>query len=74
MSVELDVGIEHLEGGGYLAQCFDITGCHAEGQTIGQAIDYLRDVARVIYELCQEKGLVFIDSYSYPLAELDDVV
>ena len=60
MDHRLSVDIERLEEGGYLASCADVPGCHAEGRTIGEAIDNLRDVARVIYELCQGKGLPFL--------------
>jgi len=57
----LPVEIEPLEEGGYLAIWPAIQGCHAEGATVGAALDNLRDVARVIYELCQEKGLTFVE-------------
>jgi predicted RNase H-like HicB family nuclease len=62
-NLELIVEIENLAEGGYLAVCPDIAGCHAEGKTIGQAIDNLQEVARVIYELCQKQGLVFVDNH-----------
>jgi predicted RNase H-like HicB family nuclease len=65
----LPVEIERLEEGGYLASCLDVPGCHAEGRTIGEAIDNLRDVARVVYELCREKGLPFLkDETELPAA------
>lgn len=70
--LELPVEIEILAEGGYLALCPDITGCHAEGKTMGQALDNLRDVARVIYELCQDQGLVFVTNH--PEAKLHDIV
>lgn len=57
--LELPVEIETLTEGGYLASCADIMGCHAEGKTVGQALDNLYDVARVICELCQEKKFNF---------------
>ncbi len=69
---KLPVAIEPLEEGGYLLICPAIQGCHAEGRTIGEALDNLRDVARVIYELCQEKGLTFIADY--PEADLESVI
>ena len=65
-SYRLPVQIELLEEGIYLASCPAIQGCHAEGRTIGEALDNLRSVAQTIYELCREKGLPFI-------AELPDV-
>ena len=70
-TVELPVKIEALEEGGYLASCSDIAGCHAEGKTMGQALDNLRDVARVIYQLCQERQLVFVTGH--PEIEFDDL-
>ncbi|MBC7249222.1 MAG: type II toxin-antitoxin system HicB family antitoxin [Anaerolineae bacterium] len=64
----LAVQIEKLEEGLYLASCPTIQGCHAEGHTIGQALDNLRSVIQVIYELCQEQGLPFItDAPDIPL-------
>jgi len=60
MQRPLLVEVHSLEEGGYLASCPDIQGCHAEGDTIGAAIDNLYSVARVIYDLCQEKGLPFV--------------
>ena len=62
-TLKLPVEIEALAEGGYLALCPDIAGCHAEGQTIGQALDNLQDVARVIYELCQDQGLIFVTNH-----------
>jgi len=59
-SYRLPVQIELLEEGIYLASCPAIQGCHAEGRTIGEALDNLRSVAQTIYELCREKGLPFI--------------
>lgn len=70
--LELSVTIELLAEGGYLAQCPKISGCHAEGKTIGQALDNLRDVTRVIYELCQKQNLVFVTDH--PEIELDDII
>lgn len=70
--IELPIEIETLTEGGVLALCPDIKGCHAEGKTIGQALDNLRDVARGIYELCQEKNLVFVSGH--PNIGLKDIV
>ncbi len=63
MTYMLSVEIEPLEEGGYLATCPAIPGCHAEGQTVGEALDNLRDVARVIYELSREKHLTFVPNH-----------
>jgi predicted RNase H-like HicB family nuclease len=53
----LKVEVEPLEDGRYLAACPDLEGCHAEGDTIAEALENVEDVARVIIELCIEKGL-----------------
>ena len=53
----LRVEVEPLEEGGYLAICPDLQGCHAEGDTVAEALENAEDVARVILELCLEKGL-----------------
>ena len=53
----LRVEVEPLEEGGYLAICPDLQGCHAEGATVAEALANVEDVARVIIELCLEKGL-----------------
>ena len=53
----LNVEIEPLEDGRYLAVATNLRGCHAEGDTIAEAIEYVEDVARVIIEMCIEEGL-----------------
>ena len=53
----LKVEVEPLEEGGYLATCPDLQGCHAEGDTIAEALENVEDVARIIIELCLENGL-----------------
>ncbi|MBI4331401.1 MAG: type II toxin-antitoxin system HicB family antitoxin [Chloroflexi bacterium] len=54
---KIPIEIRPLEEGGYLAVCPALQGCHAEGQTIAEAIDNLQDVARVLLELRAEDGL-----------------
>jgi predicted RNase H-like HicB family nuclease len=49
--------VEALEEGGYLAVCEDIQGCHAEGETVAEALANLEDVARIVLELRRETGL-----------------
>ncbi len=53
----LPVEVETLEDGRFLAVCPTLQGCHAEGDTIAEAIENIEDVARIIVELCIEKGL-----------------
>jgi len=53
----IPVEIEPLEEGGYLAICEAIQGCHAEGETVAEALENLEDVARILLELRREDGL-----------------
>jgi len=53
----LKVEVEPLEDGRYFAMCPDLEGCHVEGDTIAEALDYIEDAARIIIELCREKNL-----------------
>ena len=56
-NVVIPVHVEPLEEGGYLAICEAIQGCHAEGETVAEALEYIEDVARVLLELQREEGL-----------------
>ena len=57
------VTVEALEEGGYLATCPSIQACHAEGNTVAEALESLEDAARLILRprkrerLPQPKGL-----------------
>ena len=42
---------------GFLAACPELQGCHAEGRTLGDAIDNLQDVARALLEIRLAEGL-----------------
>jgi len=57
-SVIIPVTIEPLEDGWYLAACDGIQGCHAEGETVEEALENIEDVARMIWELCCEENLL----------------
>ena len=52
----LNVEVEPLEDGRFLAVSPDLQGCLAEGDTIAEAIENVEDAARVIIQLCMEKG------------------
>lgn len=54
---KLQLEIEPLEEGGYLAICPILQGCHAEGETIAEAIENVEDVARNLIELMHEDGV-----------------
>ena len=53
----IPVEVEPLDEGGYLATCEVVQGCHAEGDTVGEALENLEDVARILLELRREDGL-----------------
>lgn len=44
--VVLPINIEPCEEGGYFAVCPILQGCHAEGETYGEAIDNITDVIK----------------------------
>jgi predicted RNase H-like HicB family nuclease len=58
MEYRLLVQIEPVGEGGYLAVCPQIQGCHAEGHTVGEALDNLRSVAQVIEPFAQSNRLL----------------
>ena len=53
----LAVEIQPLEDGRFLAICPSVQGCHAEGDSVAEALGNLEDVARVHLQLSMEKGL-----------------
>jgi predicted RNase H-like HicB family nuclease len=53
----IEVDVEPLEEGGYMAVCESIQGCRAEGHTVGEALENLEDVARILLELRKADGL-----------------
>ena len=44
------IKIEACEEGGFLASCPSLQGCYAEGKTIEEAVDNLRDVIKIVSE------------------------
>ncbi len=55
--VLLPIEIESLEDGRFLATCDAIQGCHAEGDSVGEALANIEDAARIILELRREHDL-----------------
>ena len=51
----INLHIEKLPEGVYLATSDDIQGLVAQGRTIAEAIEIARDVARRLLEACEEK-------------------
>ncbi len=54
---KLPIEIEPLDEGGFLAVCPILQGCHAEGETVADAIENVEDVARNLIELMREDGV-----------------
>lgn len=52
----LDIQIESLEEGGYLATSPDLQGLIAQGRTIAETMEIAQDVARKLIESCLEHG------------------
>ena len=55
--VVIPVRIESLDKSGCLAICDAIQGCHAEGETVPEALENLEDMARILLELQREQDL-----------------
>ena len=53
----LPVELQPLAEGGYLAICEAIQGCHAEGETIPEALENLEDAAKNLLQLRKADGL-----------------
>lgn len=52
----IEITIEELEEGGYLATSEDIQGLIAQGRTIAETMEIAQDVARKLIESCIEYG------------------
>jgi len=46
--------VEPCEEGGFFASCSLLQGCHAEGQTYGEAIDNIKEVIQAHLEIKQK--------------------
>jgi predicted RNase H-like HicB family nuclease len=55
--VLIPVQVESLDEGGYLATCDAIQGCHAEGDSVAEALENLEDVAKALLEVQKEDGV-----------------
>jgi antitoxin HicB len=55
--VLVDLHIERLEDGEYLATSDSIQGLVAQGRTIAETLEIARDVARKLIESCLENGV-----------------
>ena len=52
----LNIQIEPLEEGGYLATSEDLQGLIAQGRTVAETMEIAQDVARKLIESCLEHG------------------
>ena len=64
---KLPIEIEPLEEGGYLAICPILQGCHAEGETIAEALENVEDVAHNLIKLMREDGTPFREHMPCPM-------
>ena len=60
------------DGSGYLAVCPSLQGCHAEGETVGAALDNLQDVAANLLALLKEDGQALPEPAVAPLSHTMD--
>jgi predicted RNase H-like HicB family nuclease len=73
MTVEhmIQLHIERLPEGGYLATSDEVQGLVAQGRTIQETIDIARDVAKKLIEAQSESNAVFLpparEVFDYPL-------
>jgi predicted RNase H-like HicB family nuclease len=71
MEYEVQLHIEHLPEGVYLATSGAVQGLVAQGRTIAETIEIARDVAKKLIEarrVDDRAGLVEVaDSFDYPL-------
>lgn len=58
---KVQVDFEELEEGGYLVTCPVLNGCHAERETIAEAIENIQEAARLVIEFRLEQGLELPD-------------
>jgi predicted RNase H-like HicB family nuclease len=61
--VLLDLHIEELDEGGFLATSDDLPGLVAQGRTIAETLEIAQDVARKLIESYRERG----DELPFPL-------
>ena len=63
-SYRLDVTVEPLEDGRFLATALNLRGAIAEGDTIAEAIENLEDGARIIIEHHLKEGWSLPDEFA----------
>jgi predicted RNase H-like HicB family nuclease len=66
----VNLHIEKLPEGFYLATSDNVQGLNAQGRTIAETIEIAKDIAKKLLEAQEDKMLVlvqFADSFDYPL-------
>lgn len=53
--------IEPDEGGGFVASCPSLPGCHSEGETLEEAIANIREAIELYIEVLEEDGRAIPD-------------
>ena len=70
MERKVNIHIEKLPEGVYLATSDNLQGLVVQGRTIQETIEFARDVAKKLLEMEELEGLalpVFEDSFDYPI-------
>jgi predicted RNase H-like HicB family nuclease len=74
----LQVEVEPLENGRFLATAPKLRGCLAEGETIAEALENVEDVARLLIEMSIKEGLPLppelLGDDSHPVVKAEVVV
>jgi len=63
----INLHIEHLPEGVYLATSDEVQGLVAQGRTVWETLEIARDVARKILEESGELGNNHLETFDYPL-------
>lgn len=61
------IKIETCKEGGFLAICPILQGCYAEGKTIGEAVENLKDVIAVVLEYKKK----YVKKFSIPRVSIE---
>ena len=62
------IKIEQCEEGGFLAKCPSLQGCYAEGKTIDEAVENLRDVIKIANDYKKKR----LKSFDIPRVSIEN--
>lgn len=57
------IKIESCKEGGFLASCSSVQGCYAEGKTIDEAVQNLKEVIKIVLEYKHRNSGKFTDNF-----------